>query len=302
MQTPVLLLFFNRPGHAAAVMNRVRDARPARVYAHVDGPRAGRAGEEALVEACRDLVRGIDWPCEVNTVFREQNMGLRNGVGDALNWFFSKEEFGIVLEDDCLPDPSFFPYCGELLHRYRDDERIMHITGSNVAEGYTNHSGDSYFFSRFSLVWGWASWRRAWEKMLPGLGGLNEFEESGSMRALIPGHMARTYMMDKFRVTSRRENNSWAYAWFYSILKNDGLCIIPKLNLVENVGVGDADATNTRTRLQHQLVRAGSMIFPLHHPVDSSVNEARERQIFYHTQKQKWRLFIWYILRLTGLR
>jgi hypothetical protein len=302
MQTPVLLLFFNRPGHAAAVMNRVRDARPARVYAHVDGPRAGRAEEEALVEACRDLVRGIDWPCEVNTLFREQNMGLRDGVGDALNWFFSKEEFGIVLEDDCLPEPSFFPYCEELLHRYRDDERIMHITGSNVAEEYTNHSVDSYFFSRFSLVWGWASWRRAWEKMSPGLGGLNEFEESGSMRTLIPGYMARTYMMDKFRVTSRRENNSWAYAWFYSILKNDGLCIIPKINLVENVGVGDADATNTRTRLQHQLVRAGSMTFPLHHPADSSVDEARERQIFYHTQKQKWRLFIWYLLRLTGLR
>ena len=302
MQTPVLLLFFNRPGHAAAVMSRVREARPARVYVHVDGPRQGRDDDMLNTEACHMLVRGIDWPCEVHMLFREQNMGLREGVGDALNWFFSREEYGIVLEDDCLPDSSFFPYCEELLLRYRNDERIMHVTGSNVAEKHTAHLGESYFFSRFSLVWGWASWRRAWEKMSPDLEGLGEFDEAGCIRALIPGHMAQTYMTDKFRVTSRKENNSWAYAWFYSILKNDGLCIIPKINLIENVGVGDIDATNTRARLRHQLVRAGSMASPLHHPSTTDVDNELERQIFYHTQKQKWRLFIWYILRLTGLR
>jgi hypothetical protein len=291
-------LFFNRPDHAAAVMSRVREARPPRVYAHVDGPRQGRDDDKLNTEACHMLVRGIDWPCEVHMLFREQNMGLREGVGDALNWFFSREEYGIVLEDDCLPDSSFFPYCEELLLRYRNDERIMHITGSNVAEKHTAHLGESYFFSRFSLVWGWA----AWEKMSPALEGLGEFDEAGCIRALIPGHMAQTYMTDKFRVTSRKENNSWAYAWFYSILKNDGLCIIPKINLIENVGVGDIDATNTRARLRHQLVRAGSMPSPLHHPSTTDVDNELERQIFYHTQKQKWRLFIWYILRLTGLR
>ena len=109
-------------------------------------------------------------------------------------------------------------------------------------------------------------------------------------------------MMDKFYVTSREENNSWAYAWFYSILKYDGLCIIPNINLIENVGVGDADATNTKARLRHQLVRAGSMPFPLRHPSTAAVEYEVEKQVFYHTQKQKWRLFIWYILRLTGLR
>ncbi len=295
-------MFFNRPGHAAAVMDRVRGARPARVYAHVDGPREGRADEESLVEACRALVQEIDWPCEVHTLFRDRNMGLRDGVGDALNWFFAREEFGIVLEDDCLPDPTFFPYCEELLLKYRNDDRVMHITGSNVAERYTCHLADSYLFSRFSLVWGWASWRRAWDKMSSGLDGLQAFEEEGRLRSLIPGRMAQTYMMDKFHVTSRKENNSWAYAWFYSILDSDGLCIIPKVNLVENVGVGDARATNTRARLRHRQASAQMMTFPLRHPSNADTDIGLERQIFYHTQKQKWRLFIWYLLRLTGLR
>lgn len=302
MQTPVLLLFFNRPGYAAAVIDRVRVARPPRVYVHVDGPRADREGEEQLTVACRMLMQVIDWPCEVHTLFRERNMGLREGVGDALNWFFAREEYGIVLEDDCLPDPTFFTYCEELLLKYRNNERVMHITGSNVAEKYTSHLTDSYFFSRFSLVWGWASWRRAWEKMLPGLDGLQAFDEEGRVRTLIPGSMAQTYMMDKFYVTSRKENNSWAYAWFYTILLNDGLCIIPAVNLVENVGVGDVQATNTRARLRHRQAHAGTMPFPLRHPATANTDIELERQIFYHTQKQKWRLFIWYILRLTGLR
>lgn len=295
-------MFFNRPGHAAAVIERVRAVRPERVYVHVDGPRKGREEDVLHTEACRMLVRGIDWPCEVHTLFREHNWGLRDGVKDALTWFFFNEEYGIILEDDCLPDPTFFPYCEELLLKYRNDDRIMHIAGSNVAEKHTRHLADSYFFSRFSLVWGWASWSRAWVKMSPDLDGLEAFDEQNRVRALIPGSMAQSYMMDKFYATSREENNSWAYAWFYSILRFDGLCIIPKVNLVENVGVGDIDATNTKARLRHQQVRAGSMPFPLRHPAISDTDIKLERQIFYHTQKQKWRLFIWYLLRLTGLR
>lgn len=229
-------------------------------------------------------------------------MGLRAGVSDALNWFFREEPEGVILEDDCLPDPSFFQYCDELLEHYRADPQVMHIAGSNVAAPAMRNSPDSFFVSRFSLVWGWASWRRAWQQMLLDLDGLDDYKAKRQIRNFISNPMAQAYMLDKFEKTRAGVNKSWAYAWFYSILKADGRCIVPLVNLIENVGVGDTDATNTTTDLEHLKIKAGQMAFPLHFPGTKNPDEHREFALFYHTQKQKWRLFIWYALHLLGLR
>lgn len=302
MHTPVLLLFFNRPKHAESVLERLRAAQPERVYVHVDGPRNDRPGEEVFVAQCRALVETIDWPCEIKTLFREQNMGLRKGVFDALNWFFDAEEYGIVLEDDCLPDASFFPFCEALLQRYRDTEEVMHLAGSNMAAPAMQHLETSYFASKFSLVWGWATWRRAWKKMSLQLAGLDTFAQSASWKKLAVSDKARAYMLDKFKATARGENNSWAYAWFYTILREEGICLVPSRNLIENVGVGEAGATHTRTRQAHLQVKAQQMDFPLKHPENLVPNPTLEQLLFNYTQKTPVRLQIWYLLRLFGIR
>lgn len=302
MQTPVLLLFFNRPKHAESVLNRLRAVQPARVYVHVDGPRNDKPGEKELVMACRALIDSIDWPCSVKTLIREQNMGLRNGVFDAINWFFAAEELGIVLEDDCLPDLSFFPFCAELLHKYQHDEQVMHIAGSNMAAPAMAGLPASYFASKFSLVWGWASWRRAWQKMSLQLDGLDSFTESAAWKRFPVSGISKSYMLDKFQDTANQKNNSWAYAWFYSILKHDGVCLVPAKNLIENVGVGDAGATHTQKRQAHLQVKAQSLEFPLVHPKTLDPDAKLDQLIFNYTQKTPFRLRIWYLLHYFGLR
>lgn len=295
---PVLFLVFNRPHHTRVTLNRIRLAAPARLYVHCDGPRAHKAGEAEQVAAVRAIIReGVDWDCRVEYLFRDQNVGLRDGLFGALNWFFEAEPHGIVLEDDCVPDLSFFSFCEELLLLYRDDEQIMHIGGSNLAAQYTATKPASYVFSRFSFVWGWASWRRAWQRMSLNLNGLDEFEQERRIRDFIAVPLAQTYMLDKFRVTQQRKNNSWAYAWFYSILKNNGLCIVPKVNLVQNVGVGEEGATNTTGRNETARKRAGSLSFPLIHPSDRNVDQELEKHFFYTSQKKRFRLWLWGMLR-----
>lgn len=302
-QVAVLFLTFNRPGHTAKVLERIREARPPRLYLHCDGPRADRSGEAGQVAKVRDILqKGVDWPCAVHTLFRESNLGLREGVFDAINWFFRQEPYGIVLEDDCVPDASLFPYCEELLLRYADDPQVMHIGCSNLVEEYTQQRPESYVFSRFSLVWGWAGWRRAWGKMTIDMESLEEFEASGEIRKLVPDSLAQTYMLNKFQVTQRRENNSWAYAWFYTILKNNGLCIIPKVNLVQNVGVGEAGATHTTGQNDRAKRQAQALTFPLQHPVNHLPDPLLEQQLFYATQKRRKRLWLWFILYRLGRR
>lgn len=301
-RVPILLLAFNRPEHTRAVLARIREVAPAVLYVHCDGPRAGNVQEAERVAAVRQCVAEmVTWPCTLHTLYREQNLGLRHGVYGALNWFFAAEPEGIVLEDDCVPDPSFFPYCEELLARYRDDETVMHIAGSNLAEGLLRTRDESYFFSRFSLVWGWAGWRRAWEKMRIDLDGLDAWAAQGGLQTPPGSRMAQQYMLDKFRATRAGKLSSWGYAWFYSILINKGLCIVPRINLVQNVGVGEEGATHTTRRDKTAELRAGSLGFPLKHPA-KTIDPWLELQLFYHTQKRRARLFPWYLLKKIGLR
>lgn len=302
-QVPVLFLVFNRPGHTRAALERIRQAKPARLYVHCDAARPSVAGEAEKVAEVRDIIeRQTGWCSEIKKLYRTENQGLRTGVHGALDWFFGQEPCGIVLEDDCMPDPTFFQFCTELLERYADDEQIMHIGCSNLADALTAEGSSSYVFSRFSFVWGWAGWRRAWSKMSADLQGLDEYERSGEIKRLVKSRMAQEYMLDKFHTTQRRGNNSWAYAWFYSILKNNGLCIVPKINLIQNVGVGEEGATNTRGQNPEARKPAGQMTFPLGHPENREPDPALEQQFFYVSQKKRHRLILWYILRRFGLR
>ncbi|MEI6409428.1 MAG: nucleotide-diphospho-sugar transferase [Bacteroidota bacterium] len=300
---PILFLVFNRPEHTRRTLERIRAAAPTRLYVHCDGPRADKPGEATRVAEVREIIgNGVDWNCTVKTLYRDTNFGLRAGVYDAINWFFREEPFGIVLEDDCLPDLSFFPFCAELLERYADNEQVMHIGCSNLAERFTANRTESYLFSRFSFVWGWASWRRAWQRMSVNLDGLEEYKAQHCVQDFISDRAAQTYMLDKFQVTARKENNSWAYAWFYSILKNKGLCIVPSVNLIQNTGVGAEDATHTTGSNKSAMRKAQTMQFPLRHPGGFTIDPILEKHFFYTSQKTRLRLRLWYLLKQLGLR
>lgn len=300
---PILLLTFNRPEQTRQVMAQILEAAPSKLYVHCDGPREWVSADVEKVNEVRQIVADLAPPAtELHTLFREQNRGLRRGVFDALNWFFEKEEYGIILEDDCIPDPSMFRFCEELLFRYKDDRRIMHIGCSNLAMASTKTALASFVFSRFSFVWGWASWRRAWKQMSIDLDGLDDFIRQGEIRHLIQDKQAQAYMLDKFKATRDGKMNSWAYAWFYSILKNNGLCIVPKINLVHNRGVGEEGATNTTSRNPLAAQGAQPLRFPLIFPAEPRIDPDLEARFFYTSQKSRLRLRLWYLLKSAGIR
>ena len=298
---PVLFLVFNRPDLAQISFERIRAVRPPRLYIHCDGARTDRAGEAERVALSRQIADSVDWPCEVFTLYRDQNAGLRKALSGAITWFFEHESAGIIMEDDCLADPSFFRFCSELLEQYADDEAVMHIGAWNLIEAQTKTLQEAYFWSSFSIVTAFATWRRAWEKMDLSMAELDDYERSGQVKQLVDLAPAQAYMLDKFRVTQALKNRSWAYSWFYSILINNGLCILSTKNLIQNIGFGD-EATNTTNRNTASEIGASSVVFPLIHPKNRSIDKARERQLFYAYQKRPIRLWAWYFLHLIGLR
>lgn len=239
----VLLLVFNRPSHARAVFEKVRAAKPSRLYIAVDGPRKDRPDDARLVSETISIYDTIDWPCEVKKLIRKENLGCKQAVSSAITWFFEQEEQGIILEDDCLPDVSFFPYCDYLLNKYKDEETIMHINGVNFQDGNWRGSA-SYYFSRVCHVWGWASWRRAWNKYDITMEGLDEFFDSRVYLSILNYKDSMEYWRPSLQKTKEGLINTWDYQWVFSVWKNNGLSIMPNFNLVSNIGF-DASATHT---------------------------------------------------------
>lgn len=236
MNTPVLLLIFNRSAQALQVLEAIRQQQPAQLFIAADGPRENKPGETELCHATRDAVlHHIDWPCEVKTLFRPRNLGCGKAVSSAISWFFEEVEEGIILEDDCLPDSSFFTFCSELLERYRLDEKIMHIGGSNYQMGIER--GDaSYYFSKYAHIWGWASWRRAWKYYDFTLQRYSQHDST---------HFIPRFQHD-LRIIYEQKIDTWDIQWFMSVLFNDGIAITPNTNLIRNTGFGQ-DATHTAT-------------------------------------------------------
>lgn len=244
LNTAVLFLVFNRLDTTKQVFEAIRQAKPPRLYVAADGARANKEGEAEKVQAVRDyIMQNIDWECEVKTLFREKNLGCKYAVSGAITWFFENEEQGIILEDDCLPSQSFFWYCEELLERYKNDERVWHIDGTNFT-GNSVLFEASYDFSSYALIWGWASWARAWKSYDIQLSGLELMLKRGYLEWFLGSSLAAEYWKVEFVKVKNTEFDTWDYQWFYSIWKNNGLSIRPSVNMIKNVGFG-SDATHT---------------------------------------------------------
>ncbi len=241
-QTPILLLIFNRPELTQKVFERIREIKPLTLYIAADGPRS--ENEKALCDQTRQVVEKVDWDCEVKTLFRQENLGLKKAVAGALDWFFENEEQGIVLEDDCIACDSFFCFCEEMLEKYKDNDKVMHIGGINFILDKNIKYDTSYYFSNIPASWGWASWRSSWKKFDINMDEYKDFVENKIIQKNFPKLYYQSKWLDLLNNTYLGNYDSWAYIWTYTIFKNNGLTILPKNNLVRNIGFGD-DATHT---------------------------------------------------------
>lgn len=263
MNTPVLFLIYNRPEYAEKVFRSIREARPTRLFIHADGPKEDKQGDVELCEKARKIVNSIDWRCEVKILFRDKNLGCKLGVSGGITWFFNNVDEGIILEDDCLSTESFFEYCERLLAKYRVNDRIMMISGSNPATAIYDMESD-YFFSQFYHVWGWATWKRAWAKMDIDLLDWPIYKKDNLLDKFYQHNQNNRRFSEKmFDKVYNKKSSVWAIQWSYSCLTNNGLAILPKYNLVSNIGLsGDHSMNPDQLFLKTKAVDFNNLVHP----------------------------------------
>jgi hypothetical protein len=234
---PILLIVFNRPLTTRVVFEKIKKIKPAKLYIVSDGPRENMPDEKEMINQTRKIFEEIDWPCYVQRKYQDKNLGCGLNVSDGISWFFQNEEMGIILEDDCVPSISFFPFCKELLIKYENDSRIMHINGSRYNEE-RKRNDDSYFFSRYAHIWGWATWRRAWQLFDLNMNDWPKFRDEGWMVDLFTNRKERKFWNYRFDAIYKagKSKHAWGYQWQYCVNKNNSLCITSQYNLVKNIG------------------------------------------------------------------
>lgn len=243
-QTPILFLIFNRPDTTKIVFDRIKELKPKYLYVAADGARKNREGEEALCKQTRAIIK-IDWNCEVKTLFRNENLGCGTAVSEAITWFFNEVEQGIIIEDDCLPDVTFFFYCEILLEYYKNNNRIMHIGGTNSQFG--NKRGDgSYYFSKYPHIWGWATWKRAWSYYKYSFTKREEEKLNNAITYYSLNKKEIEYWKSNWSVLNSHDKiDTWDIQWTFSCWFNEGITIVPNKNLVSNIGF-NKNATHTK--------------------------------------------------------
>ncbi len=281
METPIALIIFNRPATTRRVFNEIARAQPQKLLVIADGPREGHPTDAEKCAAARAVIDGVDWDCEVLTNYSEQNLGCKIRPATGISWVFENVEEAIIFEDDCLPHPTFFRYCSELLERYRDDERVMMISGDNFQGGRTR-TPYSYYFSRYVHSWGWGSWRRAWQhfdveiKLWPVL------RETLWLEDILGDDAAVAYWRSLFdSVANGSISKAWDYQWLFACWAQSGLAITPEVNLVSNIGFGE-DATHTVASTGVINLPVEEMDFPLRHPPFMSRNREADQFNFTH--------------------
>lgn len=239
---PILFLIFNRLDTTKEVFEEIRKVKPSKLYIACDGAREDKASEKDKVQEIRLYVlKNIDWDCDVKTLFRDKNLGCKLAVSAAISWFFQNEEMGIILEDDCLPNNSFFKFCEECLEKYKNDERVFQINGISVIN--KELIKESYFFSKYNHIWGWASWRRAWKKYE--IENNNFDKDFHKIKKIFNSSSEKKYWYKVLKNYFDGNINTWDYPWLFTIWKNNGVSIYPKYNMIRNIGMGHIDATHT---------------------------------------------------------
>jgi hypothetical protein len=255
--TPILVIIFNRPDFAKNIFLALSEIKPSRLYVVSDGPRT--KSEESDIQESRELFNSIDWKCEVSYDYSDVNMGLRKRISSAISWAFESEEKLIILEDDCIPHPDFFKFCGDLLIKYKDDKRVMCINGCNLNPQLCENYSETYFFSRYSNSWGWATWKRAWDLFDSELAGLDDKRIYKTFADNLPRkYRSKTYWSYMLGRVKQNKIDSWAYRWMFSLWINNGLAIVPQSNLIQNIG-NDHRSTHTKGHLHYINIKTSTL-------------------------------------------
>ena len=262
--TPILFLIFNRPDTTARVFQQIRAVKPKHLFVSADGPRPQKPGEADRCAQARAIIKNIDWECEIKTNFSDKNQGCKIGVSSGIDWFFQQVEEGIILEDDCLPDISFFHFCETLLEYYRDDERVMHIGGVNFQDGHIRGTG-TYYFSQLNHIWGWATWKRAWNTYDVHIGTFPQVLKQDRFRQIFQDFRTMQYWLKQFDRVYANNLDTWDVQWQYAMSVQNGLAILPNINLISNIGF-DQNATHTVEYFHKLAHRPTSSIGTIIHP------------------------------------
>lgn len=304
-ESPVLFLTFNRLDTTKRVFEAIRKVKPQRLFFASDGPRKDCSGEEEKVREVRDFVlRSIDWDCEVKRLLRDSNLGCKHAVAGAIDWFFENEEKGIILEDDCLPNSSFFRFCDELLEKYKLDYRIAKISGFNQFSQQLKSCDYSYFYSHYGYSWGWASWRRFWETF-----NLEDYPRKNWLIAKKNGY--RNFgpvtnrvadLFDRLSADGASELTTWDFQVDLHRCLNSGLAVVPKSSLIQNIGFnGDGTHTNLNAASDSRAsVRAEKCQFPLVSPSFVSAYPLHDKIIFRNQARSRRKSILKKLISLGG--
>jgi len=270
---PVAFIIFNRLDTTTRVFDAIRMAKPSKLFLIADGARLTHQEDTLQCRLVRDYVcNAIDWPCQVMKNFSDVNLGCMNRVSSGITWLFKHVDKAIILEDDCLPDPSFFQYVSELLERYKDDTRIMMISGNNATSDKIKIK-DSYYFTKYPRIWGWATWRRAWEMYDVDIKSLPEYRD----KVFAGDYVDRRFWEACFDSVYAKSLDTWDYQWVFTIWKNGGGSICPATNLIKNIGFGQNATHTLDTSSVFADMETSPLSFPLVHPKKSVINREADQ-------------------------
>lgn len=295
VKVPVLLLVFNRPECTSRLIELIESMRIAKLYVSADGPRKGVEADRENCKQVRALIRNCREAVPERLQFHDENLGCKLGAASGMDWFFQHEQRGMILEDDCLPNPEFFKFCREMLDRYEDDESIFAVCGNNFQNGKKRGDG-SYYFSKYAHIWGWATWRRAWQKNDVDMAFWPELRASEQWKKLYPKQREREHWEQLLDRVAAGEIDTWDYQWLASIWAHGGKSIIPNKNLVTNVGFG-AEATHTTDVVSPFANLPTQGLGEIIHPSSEAVCDSADRYVFsrnycpnlWQRLQRKWR-------------
>lgn len=262
METAIALFFFKRPDTTRQVFETIRKAKPKKLFLISDAPYWQDKGKN---EECKSIVENVDWECTVYKNYAEWNLGCDDRITSGIDWVFTHVDEAIFLEDDCIAEPTFFQFCEEMLEKYRYDTRIMMVSGNNFQYG-NKRTEYSYYYSQIFHIWGWATWKRAWQYYNHDVTFANEIIEGGWLPDLIAEPTSASFFTNILSANYLHNSNTWDFKWNFSCWVQNGLSIAPNHNIVTNIGFG-ADATHAfDTNSPLANIPTLPMEFPIKHP------------------------------------
>jgi hypothetical protein len=260
---PILILCYNRPALTKIVIEVLKLVKPAKLYIASDGP--ANDSDKRLIAETRYLFENLTWDCKVSKLYRDENYGCRLAVKLGIDWFFENEPYGIILEDDCIPNMTAFPYFEELLIKYESNEKIMHINGVNYQRG-KKHGGYSYYFSKIANINGWATWRRSWCLYDSAKDNFEDFSKKNKIDSIFDNVFHKFYWMDAFEYHFYGIDKSWSWSYLFNIFNYNGLTITPNVNLINNIGYGTYSTHTTSNNSWLANMKTDTICMPLNHP------------------------------------